>query len=137
MNLVDRLAAWGSLGKFYARYSRLKARKTALARSKMRHYASFGPNTAGRNRNPNDCLKGNRRDAGRNPERRGLIKVYDWSNRAADLGQCNDWRIRSGFIGHDGLPWLWEEGRSCWLPVTESSRASRSKEIASSTTLTE
>ncbi len=28
-----------------------------------------------------------------------------------------------GFVGHDGLPWLWETSKECWLPVTESSYA--------------
>jgi hypothetical protein len=40
---------------------------------------------------------------------------------------CDTWNVLDnkfcGFVGHDGIPWLWEASQSCWLPVTESSRA--------------
>jgi hypothetical protein len=136
VSLVDGRAAWFGFAKLYALYCRLKARKSYSAGSKVGHYASFGANPAGRDRNINDSLKGNSNDAARVSESGGLVKVYDWSSRAADLRQWGDWRVRSGFIGHDGLPWFWEESRSCWVPVTESSHAgayaaSRARNVSS------
>lgn len=47
----------------------------------------------------------------------------DCGNSACDAGNALDWRRDCGFVGHDGVPWLWEARRGCWLAATESSRA--------------
>jgi hypothetical protein len=52
------------------------------------------------------------------------IKIYNRSVSASGVCQWwEGWRGRQGFIGHDGIPWLWEASKECWLPVTESSHA--------------
>jgi hypothetical protein len=38
--------------------------------------------------------------------------------------EIDEWRRRCGFLGHNGIPCLWDDTQERWLPVTESSYAS-------------
>jgi hypothetical protein len=48
----------------------------------------------------------------------GSLSAGNRRNLTGDAGNVLDNRFL-GFVGHDGLPWLWEESRSCWLPATK------------------
>jgi hypothetical protein len=50
------------------------------------------------------------------------ISACNCGNLARDARNIFDDRFL-GFVGHDGVPWLWESSKECGLPVTESSRA--------------
>jgi hypothetical protein len=48
---------------------------------------------------------------------RGSFEIDKGGNSAADFRQGNlgDWRRHCGFVGHDGVPWLWESSEECWF----------------------
>jgi hypothetical protein len=36
--------------------------------------------------------------------------------------EIDEWRRHIGFVGHDGIPWLYDDDDEDWLPVTKSRR---------------
>src|SRR5271165_1282029 len=77
------------------------------------------------------CFHRDLSDAVQQSVERNVLEINEGSIRAAYRGNAasnarnrfNDGGL-VGFIGHDGVPWVWEASKGCWLPVTESSRAS-------------
>jgi hypothetical protein len=53
----------------------------------------------------------------------GGVCASDPGNFAGCAWNSLHYRRNCGFLGHDGVPWLWEAEKQCWLPVTKSSRA--------------
>ena len=50
---------------------------------------------------------------------------FDSGKAASNARDCLNRAWLVGFVGHDGLPWVWEDSKQCWLPVTELSRRRR------------
>lgn len=68
------------------------------------------------------------------PNGAGVFKVKEGRVSAGDGGDLtrvsgnilgDDWRSHCGFIGHDGLPWLFDDDAQDWLPVTQTKWAGR------------
>jgi hypothetical protein len=53
------------------------------------------------------------------PKEWGGFEIDKWR-----LSACDDMRRHYGFIGHDGIPCLWDDTQERWLPATESCYAS-------------
>jgi hypothetical protein len=85
---------------------------------------------AGRLRDMSATRQGDLADSVDMPIEGRVLKINEGSMCASDPGNFAsyawdsfDHRRNVGFLGHDGVPWLWEADKQCWLPVTESSRA--------------
>ncbi len=50
------------------------------------------------------------------------IRANDRANRSGALLNNVDSRL-AGFVGHDHVPWIWDDRKQCLVPATESSRA--------------
>jgi hypothetical protein len=124
---------WGWIGQqFDSCYRAFQSRHSLRAHSKMGDGLAFS-----NDRSVNGCVnkrfKSDVCDSLIEPKIRGSFEINNRGNSAADCGQGNlgDWRRHCGFIWHDGVPWLWESSKECWLPVTESSRADEYADLQS------
>jgi hypothetical protein len=76
------------------------------------------------------CFQSDLSNSVQHSEEGRVIEENKWSvcarqsgQAASNAGNCFNGLGSCGFVGHDGVPWLWEAEQECWLPATKSSRA--------------
>ncbi len=90
--------------------------------------------TAWADRHQSAGLQGDLADSVEQPKGAGVFKVDEWRAAAGDAGNLtriggnvlgDDWRRYCGFVGQDNVPWLWDDDKQDWRPVTETRFAAR------------
>ena len=50
------------------------------------------------------------------------MSTGDSGHRPLSAGNdLDEWRLRTGYLGHDNIPHFWNPQKECWLPFSESS----------------